>query len=166
MAQKMELAGQRFGNLVVIEQDMERYSPGIIYWKCKCDCGKYKSVRANHLTAGNITSCGCGRKKILREKRTVHGMRYTPIYRRWIGMRSRCNGNYEKEYYADRGIGVCERWEKFENFYEDMKDGFKPELWLDRIDNNKGYCKENCRWVTVRKSNQNRRCVKHINEEV
>ncbi len=99
-----------------------------------------------------IQSCGCAYKT------RTHNLSSSSTYRIWRGMRSRCTNNKCKEYnrYGGRGITICERWNKFEMFLEDM--GIRPEgLSLDRIDNNKGYCKENCRWATREEQNRNKR---------
>lgn len=92
----------------------------------------------------------------------THQMTYSKIYRTWIAMLSRCrdlnNNNYHN--YGGRGITVCERWYKFENFYEDMGDLPFYEAQIDRIDNEKGYYKENCRWVTCKENSRNRRSTK------
>lgn len=81
----------------------------------------------------------------------THGMSGTPIYECWHHMKQRCNGTSNPESnknYHERGIGYDARWEQFEMFYEDMKSGYKPGFDLDRIDNEKGYSRENCRWVS------------------
>jgi len=94
----------------------------------------------------------------------THRMKGTSIYDAWRGMRYRCT-NRNHKYYADyggRGITVCDEWlHSFENFYRDMGD--KPKgLSLDRIDNDKGYCKENCRWSTAKEQTNNKRNTVYV----
>jgi hypothetical protein len=82
------------------------------------------------------------------------------IYRIWLGIKRRCKGNGGQNtirYYAGRGIRYQPSWEKFENFYDDMKEGYVDNLQLDRIDHNGDYTKENCRWVTAKENCRNRR---------
>jgi len=83
----------------------------------------------------------------------------TRMYRCWQSMKNRCNNPKNKNYhlYGGRGIKVCDRWEKsFVSFLEDMKN-CKPDMTLDRIDGNKGYYKENCRWLTIQEQQRNKR---------
>lgn len=90
----------------------------------------------------------------------THGMSGTPIYECWHHMKQRCNGTTNKnanKNYHDRGIGYDPRWNKFESFYEDMSEGYSKGLDLDRIDNNKGYSKENCRWISRKQNSRNKR---------
>lgn len=85
----------------------------------------------------------------------------TPANRSWDCMKRRCGNRKHHAYkdYGGRGITVCERWMKFANFLEDM--GERPEgTTLDRIDNSKGYYKENCRWATWHEQAWNRRLRK------
>ena len=151
-----DIAGQKFERWTVLKFDKIVGSHS--YWICKCDCGNIKSVRKNCLIRGETKSCGCLNREITKKRLTTHGMYYTKTYNSWLRMIQRCNNpnisNYKN--YGGRGITVCKRWLKFENFYADM--GNKPERFsLDRIDNNKGYYKENCRWVTQKEQCRNRR---------
>lgn len=80
----------------------------------------------------------------------THGM-VALIYECWHHMKQRCNGTANKnanKNYHDRGIGYDPRWNKFESFERNMSEGYSKGLDLDRIDNNKGYSKENCRWIS------------------
>lgn len=96
---------------------------------------------------------------------TTHKRSYSKIYRTWIAMLSRCRNEKEPNYvnYGGRGIKVCERWEKFENFVEDMGDLPYYEAQIDRINNEDGYYKENCRWVSAKENSRNRRSTKRHN---
>lgn len=91
--------------------------------------------------------------------KSTHKRTYSKIYRTWTAMKSRCKNPYDNNYknYGMRGINYCERWEKFENFYEDMGELPFYDAQLDRIDNENGYYKENCRWVTHKENSRNRR---------
>ena len=91
----------------------------------------------------------------------THGMWGTPTYKTWDGMLQRCNNEKKKSYidYGGRGIKVCDRWLRFENFFQDM--GERPkDLILERIDNNLGYFKGNCKWATYVEQGRNRRVYK------
>lgn len=92
----------------------------------------------------------------------THKKTYSKIYRTWIAMLSRCRNSNDNNYhnYGGRGITVCERWYKFENFYEDMGELPFYEAQIDRIDNENGYFKENCRWVSCKENSRNRRSTK------
>ncbi len=95
----------------------------------------------------------------------MHGDTGTPLYKRWIDMRVRCNNPACKAWpnYGGRGIAVCSAWASYTAFKEwAISAGFAPELQLDRIDNDLGYSPENCRWVTQQENLMNRRWARKL----
>lgn len=89
----------------------------------------------------------------------THGMSNSRPYRIWQGILYRCTNESSKDYkrYGLKGISYDPRWQNFEAFWEEMKSEYKENLTLDRIDNTKGYTKENCRWVDMKKQCNNRK---------
>lgn len=90
-----------------------------------------------------------------------HGMKHTRLYRTWLHIKTRCYNQKYSRYkdYGGRGIKVCDEWRNdFMNFYNwSMKNGYKENLTIDRIDNDKGYSPSNCRWQTNKQQCRNRR---------
>lgn len=127
-------------------------------WVCLCDCGNETTTDAYAVKSGSAKSCGCLRH-IGRPTRTTHGKSGTRIYSAWRSMRDRClcPTHHAFKDYGERGITVCARWEKFENFAEDMGDIPSKDHTLERSNNSLGYQPGNCRWATRKEQQRNTR---------
>lgn len=129
-----------------------------VRWLCECECGNTTVVRSDHLCQQKIKSCGCLRREFGKRSFPRHGMTDSPTWSSWKGLFERCNNPKSPGYknYGGRGVSICDRWQVFENFYEDMGD--RPEgATLDRIDVNGNYEPGNCRWATMKQQQRNRR---------
>lgn len=146
------LVNKRFGILTVLK--FNDYKSNRKKWLCLCDCGNKKIVENKKLINNIITSCGCLKSK--HKHHVYHNKSKTIEYSTWINIKNRCNNINNKDY-GGRGITVCDRWlNSFENFLEDM--GKRPvNTSIDRINNNLGYYKENCRWATKEEQHYNKR---------
>ena len=154
----LNLIEHRFGRLEVIEiAGRNRHKQTL--WRCRCDCGAVIVTSTNALRQGHTRSCGCLKVEMLQAQARTHGMSDTPTYSSWEQMIARCRNTNNERYadYGGRGITVCERWLKFENFLADM--GERPSLShsLDRVDVNGSYSPENCRWATRKQQQRNMR---------
>lgn len=140
------------------------------YWKCKCDCGNEFESTGIHIRSGACKSCGCFQKEKAKERHTVHGGKYTRLYRVWAGMKGRCEKETNPAYYnyGGRGIRVCDDWHNFAVFREwAINNGYDEtaqhgECTLDRINNNKNYEPSNCRWITMREQANNKRTNRFV----
>jgi len=147
------LVGQKFGKLTVLKYAYND-SHGKKKWLCWCECGQKTIVSTSDLKGGHTKSCGCTNIK--------HGQKMggktSPTYISWYHMIDRCTNHDCPAYsnYGGRGILVCEEWLQFANFLKDMGER-PPNYQIDRIDNTKGYYKENCRWTTPKQNSRNRR---------
>lgn len=152
------LVGERFGKLEVVCA-IGKYRRATM-WQCRCDCGRLTAVRHDHLCAGLIKSCRCGRAEQTAKRNWRHGGRDLPEYEIWAGMISRCTNSREKnfKYYGGRGITVCPEWKaSFPKFLENMGPRPGADYSLERKKNDEDYCRENCKWATRQEQGNNRR---------
>ena len=171
MGRFIDLTGQKFGRLTVIERDNEKKGNGKkpkVCWKCICECGNEVSVDGDSLRRGNTTSCGCYGKEQRLKANTKHGLSGTRIKRIYYNMLSRCyNENFPKfKNHGGRGIKVCDEWlgeNGFINFVNwAMSNGYDEKLTLDRINNDGDYSPDNCRWANEEIQHKNRRITLYI----
>ena len=161
MAKVLDLTGKTFARLTVVGRSENRGKEA--RWKCLCECGNQSIVFGLSLKSGKTKSCGCLAKEITAKRSITHGMWGTSIWRAWTAMKARCSTPSLRSYkdYGGRGISVCSEWESsFEAFFKDMGPKPTPAHQLDRIDNDGGYCPENCQWVTATANMNNRRNTK------
>jgi len=168
MTLALQLTGERFGRLMVVERLPSNTSGSL--WRCICDCGAPSFVRGCNLKSGKTKSCGCLNKELIRAqgfKNRRHGMSHTPEHRSWAAMMTRCFDTGSKDYprWGGQGITVCERWRTFENFYADMGD--RPNgTSIDRWPNQSGgYEPGNCRWATPKEQTRNRSVARILSHE-
>lgn len=147
--------GTMYGRLTVIEV---LYGGGAPRCRVFCPCGTEKTTRLADLRSGRVKSCGCLRNEAVARACATHGNSGTPAYSAWWNMHSRTSdpNNPEWPNYGERGIAVCLEWQDFDVFLSDM--GQPPNgMQLERQDNNLGYSKSNCLWVTPTQNSRNKR---------
>ena len=174
MTKMIDLTGERYGRLTVIERAQNTKS-GRVAWLCKCDCGKITAASSNDLRRGKTISCGCLKKeksaKHCIEDFKTHGETNSRLFRVWANIKKRCNNPHYKGFkdYGGRGISICEEWNNdyctfkewaITNGYDETAP--RGKCTIDRIDNNGNYEPNNCRWVDMKVQNRNKRARRRV----
>lgn len=135
-------------------------------WKMRCGCGEIFVAQPSD-TNGLCRKCAYEKR---REEMVVHGdsarggKKPSRLYNIWLSMRQRCNNPKNPKFacYGGRGVVICDEWDDFITFKSwALTHGYNDDLTIDRIDNNKGYCPDNCRWVTWDVQRRNKRRLEY-----
>lgn len=155
----IDISGKRFGRILVLKY------VGNSRWLCRCDCSNEKIIRRDALIQGRTKSCGCFQKEIaakqVRQRSLKHGDFGTKLYGIWAGMKRRCYNSRTKYYkdYGGRGITVCDEWKNDYSKFKEwaLANGYREGLSIERVDVNKGYSPDNCKFITINEQNSNKR---------
>ena len=162
-------SGEKVGKLTIT--NVSKRENGHTYYLCECECGSVKYIRKDHLKNRKILSCGCWRKykSSITVKTFKHGKSKTRLYGVLRDMKTRCYNPNSPDYtrYGARGIKICDEWlydfEMFEKWAKENgydENAPKGNCTIDRIDNDKGYCPENCRFITIAEQNKNKTYIR------
>lgn len=168
MSKVIDLKGQKFNKLLVLELD--HCNKNGAYWKCLCDCGKTKVIDAHSLKRHMTKSCGClhteQSKNLCIKRNTSHGLsQSSDLYGVWKTMRQRCNNakSYDYRWYGGIGISICDEWSDYKKFLQWAENsGYTKGLTIDRIDETKNYCQENCQWITIQEQQRKKKSTKKV----
>lgn len=164
--QTINLAGHRYGRLVVIKRvPQTNRRSRCVRWLCKCDCGNQVAIDGVFLRSGDSRSCGCLKRELAGKRTRRHGMTGTREYATWRRMLMRCYNPNDTSFalYGGRGIQVDDRWRfDFTTFLADMGRRPSDRHSIGRIDPNGNYCPDNCEWQTMRQQARYYRTTQHI----
>lgn len=158
--------GNKFGRLTITAELLRhigKNGTSFRRWEATCSCGNITQIPTSAISGRrHVQSCGCLIVDRTTARSIVHGSasrkNRTPEYVAWKAMRQRCKADHkDREYYFDRGIGICADWDSFQQFLSDMGARPSSKHSIDRIDVNKGYVADNCRWATPVEQRRNQR---------
>lgn len=160
----VDLSGQVFGRLTVVNRVPSVKGQGGVVWNVVCECGSTRKVLSNSLRSGNSKSCGCLVKDVQRGLRLTHGMSRTREYRTWYHMWDRCTNKNNASYsrYGGRGVSVDPEWQDLQRFIADMGNHPGGGLTLERVNNDLGYSAENCVWASSQAQTDNRSITRRL----
>jgi len=165
MGKYIDITGKKFGRLTAVRFFCKDKNGNNPKWLCECDCGKEKPIAKSKILSGWTKSCGCLRRETMRDKQTTHGLAGTRFERIWSNILTRCNNKKNHNYRIYGGRGIQCLWKSLENFRDDMYKSYlkhveefgENETSIDRLDNDKGYYKENTRWATNKEQSNNQK---------
>ncbi len=154
--------GNKYGRLTVLEIINKNYKgANRNFLKAICECGNIIEILPAQVRHGHTKSCGCIFKEMIINRNKTHGLATHTLHSIWSTMKGRCYGEYSIGYkhYGGRGITVCDEWKNdFMAFYNwCMANGWEKGLHIDRRENNGNYTPDNCRIVTQKVNNNNKR---------
>lgn len=160
MGKFVDLTGRHFGRLTVMERSKNN-KHNCVTWLCRCECGKTIVTRGDSLNSGRTLSCGCLSAEKTAQRNYKHGGIKTRLYHIWSAMIERCHNPNHKSYknYGGRGVTVCDSWRTNFAIFQTwaLVNGYRDGLTIDRINNNNSYNPDNCRWITHKDQQYNKR---------